>query len=166
MCPYSTTVDGFEMQFGTNHLGHFLLTNLLLPGLAAFVVRDVISTVLRNSKARVVNLSSTGHKMAPKGGIDFEHLNPGASAYNSFTVSLLVFLVFLCFQAYGQSKLANILFTKELNRRFRGEIASFAVHPGSSDASNKESNNSQGVVRTDLTRHFNRFLQFFFDLAG
>eukprot|EP01106_Pelomyxa_sp_JSP_P012031 TRINITY_DN3246_c0_g1_i1.p1 TRINITY_DN3246_c0_g1~~TRINITY_DN3246_c0_g1_i1.p1 ORF type:complete len:196 (-),score=53.23 TRINITY_DN3246_c0_g1_i1:55-642(-) len=118
MCPYTHTSDGFEMQFGTNHIGHFLLTTLLLP-------------MLRKSKARVVNLSSLGHKFAPSCGIDFDHLDPGPKNYNSVVT-------------YGMTKFANILFTKELQRRYGTEINAFAVHPGS--------------VNTELGRHFNPFL--------
>jgi len=97
-----TTEDGFEMQMGVNHLGHFLLTNLLL---------DVIKS---SAPARIVNLSSAGHAF---GGIDFDNFmlekNYGA------------------WKAYGNSKLANILFTKELAQRLDGtSIEVNAVHPG------------------------------------
>ncbi|XP_054152542.1 retinol dehydrogenase 12-like [Oppia nitens] len=83
------TADGFEMMFGTNHLGHFLLTLLVLP-------------LLRKSpKARVVNVSSTGHTF---GEIYFDDIHALNKPYNMWTL-------------YGQSKLANILFTRELARR-------------------------------------------------
>lgn len=100
----TTTVDGFEAQFGTNHLGHFLLVNLLLPEL------------LKASKPRVVSLSSLGHRLA---GVDFDNINwEKEGTYDKW-------------KAYGASKTANILFTIELQRRYgdRGLTAN-AVHPG------------------------------------
>lgn len=99
------TVDGFEMQFGTNHLGPFALTNLLLPH-----VRD-----------RVVTVSSSGHRM---GGLDLTDLNWQRRRYPRWG-------------AYGQSKLANLLFTLELQRRLasdpapeRAALRALAAHPG------------------------------------
>jgi len=98
-----TTVDGFERQIGTNHLGHFLLTNLLL---------DVIKA---SAPARIVNLSSYGHTMAD---LQFDDLMFEKTTYGPWV-------------AYGNSKLANILFTKELARRLEGaQIEVNAVHPG------------------------------------
>ena len=102
--PYQTTVDGFEMQFGTNHLGHFALTGLLLQPL------------LRASQPRVVNVSSGAHNM---GQINFADLQ-GQKSYTRWG-------------AYGQSKLANLLFTYELQRRFAQTVIgpiSLAAHPG------------------------------------
>lgn len=98
------TAEGFEMTFGVNHLGHFLLTSLLLERLA------------ESSPARVVNLSSDAHKGA-RDGLDFDDLQM-TGGYSSFG-------------AYCRSKLANIYFTRELARRYgeRG-IHAFAVHPG------------------------------------
>ena len=96
------TADGFEMTFGTNHLAHFLLTNLLLDRIKA------------SAPARIVNVSSAGHRL---GRIDFDDLQ-GAHGY-SFV------------QAYGQSKLANILFTRALARRLEGtSVTANALHPG------------------------------------
>ena len=83
--PLTRTADGFELQFGTNHLGHFALTNLLLAHVTG----------------RVVTVSSTGHRM---GAIDFDDLNWERKSYRAW-------------RAYGQSKLANLLFTAELQRR-------------------------------------------------
>ncbi len=104
MPPYGKTADGFELQFGTNHLGHFALTGLLLP------------LLLKTGESRVVNVSSFGHKT---GKINFDDLGSEQS-YNKMS-------------AYGQSKLANLLFTYELQRRFEaagsGSIAA-AAHPG------------------------------------
>jgi NAD(P)-dependent dehydrogenase (short-subunit alcohol dehydrogenase family) len=101
--PFARTVDGFELQFGTNHLGHFLLTNLLVPALVAA------------APARVVNLSSGGHQGSD---IVWDDPNYERRPYDKFG-------------AYAQSKTANILFTVELDARLapRG-VRSFAVHPG------------------------------------
>jgi NAD(P)-dependent dehydrogenase (short-subunit alcohol dehydrogenase family) len=102
--PRRETADGFEMQLGTNHLGHFALTGLLLP------------TLLATPGARVVNQSSTAHRI---GRMNFDDLN-GSQGYGKWS-------------AYGQSKLANLLFTFELQRRFERKGAgaiSVACHPG------------------------------------
>lgn len=99
--PRRTTVDGFEMQFGTNHLGHFALTGLLLPRL------------LDRPGARVVTVSSDAHGM---GETDFDDLGL-ERRYGRFS-------------AYGRSKLANLLFTLELQRRAGGRLLSLATHPG------------------------------------
>jgi NAD(P)-dependent dehydrogenase (short-subunit alcohol dehydrogenase family) len=99
--PLSRTAEGFELQFGTNHLGHFALTNLLLERITG----------------RVVTVSSGAHRF---GSIDFDDLNWERKPYRAW-------------RAYGQSKLANLLFTAELQRRLtdagRGVIAT-AAHPG------------------------------------
>ncbi len=100
---FHRTTDGFEMQFGTNHLGHFLLTNLLRPSLAAA------------DRARVVNLSSAGHMLSD---IIWNDPNYLERPYDKW-------------ESYGQSKTANILFTLELDRRLAASGAhSYAVHPG------------------------------------
>jgi len=99
--PLSRTKDGFELQFGTNHLGHFALTNLLLP----------------NVTGRVVTVSSSAHRY---GRIDFDDLNWERRRYRAW-------------RAYGQSKLANLLFTAELQRRLTeagSPVLSMAAHPG------------------------------------
>ena len=99
--PLTRTPDGFELQFGTNHLGHFALTNLLLP----------------NITGRVVTVSSSMHQV---GRIDFDDLNWERRRYHRWA-------------AYGQSKLANLLFTKELQRRLTAAgspVLSTAAHPG------------------------------------
>ncbi|GAA3734575.1 oxidoreductase [Salinactinospora qingdaonensis] len=104
--PLRRTADGFEMQFGTNHLGHFALTGLLLPKLGA-----------ASGVPRVVTVSSGMHRA---GGLDLDDLNWERRSYNSW-------------RAYGQSKLANLLFTSELHRRVQqagGELLSVAAHPG------------------------------------
>jgi len=100
----SETEDGFESTFGVNHLGHFLLTNLLLPRL-----KD-------SAPARIVVLSSDAHKGAI-GGLDFEDLHARRS--------------YLGIGVYCRSKLANLLFTVELDNRLRGTgVTVNAVHPG------------------------------------
>jgi NAD(P)-dependent dehydrogenase (short-subunit alcohol dehydrogenase family) len=105
--PYRRTADGFELQFGTNHLGHFALTGLLLPA------------ILAAPGARVVTVSSMAHSF---GQIDFDNLD-GSKGYQRWA-------------AYGQSKLANLLFAYELQRRFAAAGAaaiSLACHPGYAD---------------------------------
>jgi NAD(P)-dependent dehydrogenase (short-subunit alcohol dehydrogenase family) len=102
--PRRTTADGFEMQLGTNHLGHFALTGLLLERLLA------------TPGSRIVNVSSTAHRA---GRIDFDDLH-GERRYARWG-------------AYGQSKLANLLFTFELARRLEAAghpLKSVACHPG------------------------------------
>jgi len=102
--PYGKTTDGYELQFGTNHLGHFALTGLLL------------NLIIQTPDARVVTVSSGGERF---GEINFENLN-AEKGYDAGA-------------AYAQSKLANLLFTYELQRRFDaagvGAIA-VAAHPG------------------------------------
>ena len=102
-CPLGRTKDGFELQFGTNHLGHFLLAGLLVPKLVA------------GAPARVVSLSSRGHLLA---GVDLDDPSFERSAYDPW-------------QAYGRSKSANVLFAVELDRRLSGRgVRANAVHPG------------------------------------
>ncbi|XP_048376488.1 retinol dehydrogenase 12 isoform X3 [Stegostoma tigrinum] len=101
MCPYSKTVDGFELQLGVNHL------------------------VKQSTPSRIINVSSAAHTM---GSINFDDLNSEKS-YNSV-------------KAYAQSKLANIMFTRELARKLEGTgVSVFSLHPG--------------VVQTELARHLN-----------
>lgn len=108
MVPYGTTEDGFERQLGTNHLGHFALTGRLF---------DLLR---RTPGARVVNVSSNGHRM---GTMDFDNLMyEGGTGYSPTA-------------AYGRSKLANLLFTYELQRRFDAagiSAEALAAHPGGS----------------------------------
>jgi len=100
-CPKGTTVDGFETQFGTNHLGHFVLVNR-------------IASLLRPG-SRLVNLSSAGHRFAD---IDLDDPNFERQPYVEFI-------------AYGRSKTANALFAVEFDRRHKGsEVRAAAVHPG------------------------------------
>lgn len=96
--------DGLEMQFATNHLGHFLLTNLLMENLKAA------------EKARIINLSSIAHKSTRE--LDLNDINYQNAAYDGW-------------KSYSRSKFCNILFTRELARRLEGTgITANAVHPG------------------------------------
>ncbi|GMP85414.1 hypothetical protein CsSME_00038580 [Camellia sinensis var. sinensis] len=111
-CPYQLSEDGIEMQFATNHLGHFLLTNLLL---------DKMKDTARATgiEGRIVNLSSIAHLHTYEKGIQFDKINDQASYSDK--------------KAYGQSKLANILHANELSRRLQEEGANItvnSVHPG------------------------------------
>lgn len=114
-CPETRVGPGWELQFATNHIGHFVLTNALAP-------------LLRKAKgARVVALSSTGHKISP---IRWDDIHFTREPYQKWT-------------AYGQSKTANALFARGLNRRMKNDgVEAFAVHPG-------------GIV-TPLQRHLQK----------
>ncbi len=102
-CPKEATADGFERQFGTNHLGHFVLTKQLMP------------LVQAGSDKRIVNLSSRGHHMGP---VNFDDPNFENRDYNEWA-------------SYGQSKTANLLFSVGLEDRFADQgIHAYAVHPG------------------------------------
>ncbi|XP_072020882.1 retinol dehydrogenase 12-like [Amphiura filiformis] len=106
--PRKETEDGFEMTFGTNHLGHFLLTNLLL------------NLLKKSASSRVINVSSDGYKFAwlfDYTGIRFDDIH----LKKDFNIWF----------AYGQSKTANILFTLELGKRLEGTgVTSYSLHPG------------------------------------
>jgi NAD(P)-dependent dehydrogenase (short-subunit alcohol dehydrogenase family) len=124
--PRSTTKDGFELQFGTNHLGHFALTNLLLD------------RVLAVPGSRIVTVSSQGHRFA-RGAIRFDDLQWERS-YSRVG-------------AYGQAKLANLMFTYELQRRLQGtNTIAVAAHPGGSN--------------TELARNTPTALRAVFDVVG
>jgi len=102
--PPSCTTEGYEIQFGVNHMGHALLTSLLMPSLLAA------------KKPRVIVMSSYSHHDAPKGGIRWSSLKtPGNDLFTH--------------QLYGQSKLANALFARELARRYPS-LHVAAIHPG------------------------------------
>jgi len=110
--PLGHTVDGFEQQFGVDHLGHFLLARELLPRL------------VESAPARVVVLSSAGHRM---GDIDFDDVNFERRDYEPFL-------------AYGAAKTCNVLHAVEIDRRYRDQgVRAFAVHPG--------------VIHTELSRY-------------
>lgn len=106
-CPQGRTADGFETQFGTNHLGHFVLTRELMPLIA--------KAAAEGRDARIVNLSSRGHH------IDGVHLDDPNFEHRDYHKWL----------SYGQSKTANILFTVGLHDRFGDQgITAIALHPG------------------------------------
>lgn len=107
--PPSVTQDGYEIQFGTNHMGHALLTKLLLPIMLK-------TATLPNTSIRILNLSSEGHKWAPSSGILFPTLKTP-----QVEISTLL--------RYGQSKLANLYHAEQLAKRYPS-ITSVAVHPG------------------------------------
>ena len=102
-CPFAKTTDGFEMQFGTNHVGHFLMTCLLVPALRA------------GTPSRVVSVSSRGHHLAP---VSFDDLHFARRPYDKW-------------QSYGQAKTANVLFAVALERRLGAHgVHVNALHPG------------------------------------
>ena len=102
-CPFDKTEDGFELQFGSNHIGHFYFTNLIMPSL------------INAAPSRIVSLSSLGHRTSP---VEFEDIHFENRDYEKWS-------------AYGQAKTANALFAIGLNKRFadRG-VEAFSVHPG------------------------------------
>jgi len=102
-CPYGMTEDGFELQFGSNHIGHFYLTQLLMPAL------------LTGAPSRVVALTSMAHRMSP---VVFDDIGYKQRTYEKW-------------QAYGQSKTANALFAVGLTARYAKQgVEAFSVHPG------------------------------------
>lgn len=116
---------GYELQFFTNHMGHFILVTGLLDQVA--------------DDGRIVVVSSHAHRASPKAGIDFENLS-GEKRYSPW-------------EAYGRSKLANILFAKHLARRFDGtQRVANALHPG--------------VIRTQLSRHMNPLVNVGWAIGG
>ncbi|XP_010053248.2 short-chain dehydrogenase TIC 32, chloroplastic-like [Eucalyptus grandis] len=120
-CPFTLSPDNIELQFATNHIGHFLLTNLLLETMKK-------TSRESNTEGRIVNVSSEGHHFAHQEGIRFDKIN-SESEYKTM-------------EAYGQSKLATILYVNELARRLKAEgmqITANSLHPG--------------AIATNLLRH-------------
>jgi len=114
--PLARTVEGWELQFATNHIGHFLLTNLLISALK--------KSAADGRKPRIVNLSSAAHRF---GTVDFDDIHYENREYDKWN-------------AYGQSKTANVLFSVELTKRLADAgITANALHPGG--------------IQTDLGRH-------------
>ncbi|XP_024025401.1 short-chain dehydrogenase TIC 32, chloroplastic [Morus notabilis] len=110
--PFMLSKDNIELQFATNHIGHFLLTNLLLETMKR-------TSVECKKEGRIVNVSSRRHRFSYKEGIRFDKIND-QSGYN-------------CLSAYGQSKLANVLHANELARRLNEEgveVTANSLHPG------------------------------------
>lgn len=126
--PYHTTKDGFEGQIGTNHLGPFLFTN------------SILSRVLASSSPRIVNVSSEGHGFTPIRFDDFQFKN--GETYAKWI-------------AYGQSKVANVMFARELAKRYGNKgLVAFSLHPG--------------VIQTNLARDvdFSEFQEPIYDSFG
>ncbi|KAF8594162.1 NAD-binding protein [Ceratobasidium sp. AG-I] len=122
------TANGYDVQFGTNVLGHYLFTISLLPVL--------IHTAQIHGHARVVNTSSAGHWLAPNGGIDYATLVPNDAHADDVRKKLGVEIL------YAQSKWGNIVFSNEFARRYQSQgIISTSVHPG--------------AIMSDLQRHMN-----------
>jgi retinol dehydrogenase-12 len=119
---FNTTSDGFELQFGTNHLGHFLLTMLLLDN-------------LKRNNARVVNVSSNGHELFAGNNLHLDQIRGPCNDLGKFYL-------------YGRSKLANVVFSRELFKRHG--LTAYSIHPGG--------------VRTDLGRQMT-FGDFFMKYA-
>jgi len=120
-------VNGIEKQFFVNHIGHFTLTSHL------------IEPLLAAEQGRIVVLSSSGHQMAPEGGIEFDNLS-GERDYEPWKM-------------YGQSKLANGLFTLQLSKRLADTaVTANSVHPG--------------VINTNLGRHFPWYIRVSAKLIG
>jgi NAD(P)-dependent dehydrogenase (short-subunit alcohol dehydrogenase family) len=118
-CPQGTTADGFETQFGTNHLGHFVLVNRLVPRLLA------------GAPSRAVMLTSAGHRF---GDIDLDDPNIERSPYTPF-------------DSYHRAKTANILFAVELDRRHRADgLRACAVHPGTIDETDIQRHLDQATI--------------------
>lgn len=121
MTPFMLSKDNLELQFATNHLGHFLLTHLLLDNMKKTASKS-------KKEGRIVNVSSEAHKLTYPEGIRFDKINDEKN-YSKY-------------QAYGQSKLANILHANELTRQLKEEgveITANSLHPG--------------VISTNLFRH-------------
>ncbi|KAK9366664.1 hypothetical protein V1509DRAFT_232365 [Lipomyces kononenkoae] len=108
--PPGLTKDGYEIQFGTNHMGHALLTKLLLP------VLEKTTKSVANTDVHIVSLSSRGHVYAPAGGFQFDTLKTTADSLGPFA-------------RYGQSKLANILWARQLAKQYPSFTVA-AIHPG------------------------------------
>ncbi|KAL6248028.1 hypothetical protein RBB50_005376 [Rhinocladiella similis] len=111
--PPGTTRDGYEIQWATNHLGHALLARLLVPILERTEKREGDGGC---GDVRIVSLSSHGHVYGPKGGVVFESLKTDGASLGAY-------------ERYGQSKLANILWAKEMSRRHPW-MKAVSVHPG------------------------------------
>ncbi|CAN0907672.1 Short-chain dehydrogenase TIC 32, chloroplastic [Linum grandiflorum] len=134
--PFSLSPDNIELQFATNHIGHFLLTHLLL---------DTMKKTAResNQEGRIVNVSSEGHRFAYTEGIRFDKINDEAE-YN-------------CYRAYGQSKVANILHAKELARRLKEEgvnITANSLHPGEIATNLARNNGLLNAISNSFVKYF------------
>jgi NAD(P)-dependent dehydrogenase (short-subunit alcohol dehydrogenase family) len=113
--PAATSVDGYETHFATNHMGHALLIKLLLPTMQRTAKQP-------NSDVRIINLSSVAYENAPSQGIEFDTLKSKQTRLGNPLMPAK-------WTRYGQSKLANLLYVRELAKKYP-EITSVAVHPG------------------------------------
>lgn len=130
--PHSMTESGYEAHFGTNYMGHALLTQLLMPMLLTTLARP-------GTDVRVVAMSSIGHKGAPKGGLLFDHLKTDMLQESGSSL-------------YGQATLAKTLFASELARRYP-QITSSSLHPGTVKSQAWEGNKDfNPVVRALVVR--------------
>ncbi|KAF8603277.1 NAD-binding protein [Ceratobasidium sp. AG-I] len=129
--PFShKTVEGYDLQFGANVLGHYLLTTLLLPTM----IHTAKHSLCAGGIARVINISSIMHLFAPAGGINYASLVPHCKAADKIRATLGPE------RLYAQSKWANIAFSNELAKRYASEgIVSISLHPGN--------------IRTGIQRH-------------
>ncbi|KFZ02358.1 hypothetical protein V500_00247 [Pseudogymnoascus sp. VKM F-4518 (FW-2643)] len=144
--PFEMTKDGYEGQWQTNYLSHWVFTEHLLP----LMLRT--AKTLPSGSVRIVNLTSSGHLSAPKGGINFEHLSLKDSGP---------------WPRYGQSKLANILHTKTLHKTYgpgspsalngQGEIWVSSVHPGMVETNLATSVGESGGIMTNVFSVFRMF---------
>lgn len=127
-CPPGLTTDGYEIQFGTNHLGHALLLKLLTP-----LLRHTASSTQPRTEVRVVFVSSVAHKFTIPEGIDFKLLKTNAAAISTNN-------------RYGQSKLANVLYAQEVARRCP-EFTTVSIHPGTVKTDLQKSNDGSLLMR-------------------
>jgi NAD(P)-dependent dehydrogenase (short-subunit alcohol dehydrogenase family) len=143
--PFEMTADGYESQIQTNYLSHWVLTYHLLP-----LLRKTAATSAKGD-VRIVNVSSMGHKQAPSGGINFADIN----LKEKFT-----------FSRYAQSKLANVLHAKALNKRFgpqrqsagdEGEIWVASLHPGNVDT--QLNTKAAGSIAVPVLRFFGVYIE-------
>jgi len=139
MCPHNTTKQGYEIQFGTNHLAHALLTILLLD-------------LIKKSNGRIINVSSNGSYLF----VNKEEQIKGFCSFEEGTVIGKGENLASVYQMYGRSKLANLLFSKKLAREFQKDgtttATAYSLNPG--------------AVKTNLGRHFNVVLRFVFLVGG
>lgn len=136
------TSSGYDLQFGTNALGHYLFTMLLLPVL----IHTAQTSEVANGHARVINTASGGHWFAPTGGINYTSIEPNSAAADEARKKMG------SFQLYTQSKWGNIAFSNELHRRYRDKgIVSISLHPG--------------AIESEIQRHFTTSLPMFTRIA-
>lgn len=113
--PAGQTKDGYEIQFGTNHMGHALMTKMLLPLLQRTAEQP-------DSDVRIINMSSVAYNQAPSSGIEFDTLKTPQEKLGGMIPGPT-------WSRYGQSKLANLLYARELAKRYP-QIKSVSIHPG------------------------------------